>query len=426
MDSTRKARLKILKKYGYPIRTTEEAEIKLDCELLLHHRELCTLGIEAKTNYYKSTVWGKIAHFFQSKLNVFFSEYKTPIKTAEDVITQIDTFLESHRLYVGKVLKRETKDLEACAFLARHLSTITGKTFYLPIGETKSNPEQILIAKTNGDVYAFSRHKEARLGFDTSRAFYEGYFWPHNQSPREVTIITSFPIDGINRGNASQVSKCSEQMKQGLLNLTDYCSIKNEGAEVGFIVADLHSPKLTNLESFLNSIDGKSLNDSQKLDLMESLEKSMNELHKKNKTHRVIREKNILIGFDPITQKIKLAFTSFDSQIDKNLPPEYLAASLLTQLKNKFFATTNPSMDIWNLGLIFYRIWHGTTFFEAMDPEFDRKNKSEQIEKLNKIYKTKDFSKAFKNHPVDIVIRSMLNVDPAKRSLLHSYKINQA
>lgn len=439
-------------KFGPPARIIidEVAE----AEHLLHLRELCVLGIEAKTSYYENTGWGKIANFFQNKLSFFFGflGYKTPIKAAEEVRDQIDTLFMG--LFADALLESKATDIEACAYLARYLSTVKGKTIYFPAVGKNSNPDQIVIAKPNGDVYSFSRQEKDRLGFGNSRAVYKGYFCPYKGSPKEVAIVTSFPINGINRNNSSQISKCTQQMKQeqanlapfknvnGIIKIQDHFSISIQGAEVGFTVTDLY--KHGNLESFLNSTDGKSLSDLEKLDLMESLEKITKEIHQKNKIHRAIQEKNILIDFDPTTRKVKPILMNFESCIDvrddkekqeilsavRYWSPEYLEAYLRGQncphmsqqekdklTKANIFFATSPAMDVWNLGLIFYRIRYGTNFSEKIDPEFNRKCKSEQIEELSKIYRANNFD-AFKKHPVDAMIRSKLNVDPEKRTFL--------
>lgn len=409
LDKTSEICSKILKeKHGPQLRFIDEA---IEGKRLLQLRELCILGVEAKTSYYENTALGKVAKFIQHKLSFLFGflGYKTPIQAATQVRDQINMLL-SKEIFADAIQESKASDTEALAFIARYFSKMEGETVYFPIGENTLNPDQIFIAKTNGDVYVLTRNdKKKFVDQGSGRAVYKGECYSTNKPPRDIAIVTSLPKNGLFETDSAEVVKVTQKMKHeqqqlesfkasdGIIKIQDQFSTTIDGTEIGFSIMDYY--KDGNLETFLKSIDKKDLNNEQKqnikLTLMRSLAAIMKEIHEKKKIHRDIKEKNILIDIDPATQKIKPILIDFESCIDitdkerkkeisstsKYWAPEYLAAfqkgldnAAILKLESspaekyvnfKITSVTSTAMDIWSLGLIFYRIWYGKDLAET-------------------------------------------------------------
>jgi serine/threonine protein kinase len=94
---------------------------------------------------------------------------------------------------------------------------------------------------------------------------------------------------------------------------------------------------------------------------------------------------------------------------EKNMFLEELSGS------DKIASVTNPSMDIWALGLVFYRLWYGKDFITSLGYEETGKEKETICQGLLNVLPNRDKVFADKTDDVGQLIQSMLSMDPKKR-----------
>jgi tRNA A-37 threonylcarbamoyl transferase component Bud32 len=427
----------------------EVAKLKADIQVLKYTTEMAK---SAKSTYYFSTLIGRISRLFQKLFKITFSNHKTPIDQADEFIRSCDDLLASCDSETdeekGEEQRREMHHHFAGSLsrLAQHLFKEQKKTFMVTLEQDEGKNPTTFLLLTPGDHSKSSRwylvsKNEGPSGSGACKATYQGIDDQGNAVAVSTNLKKRVDPKTLYQDEVKVCKETKSKMKTELEILKRLDNATGIIKPEAFIEAKVNELPTTfyitpffkngDLSSFLKK--NPQLSTEQKRHFTTSLIKALSNLHKKGIIHRDIKEGNILVGSDN-----HLVLIDFDGSCDKRdneakkkqsgtpnyLAPEYAQAMSRNQKANlltnsvdgeALIPVTTDKIDVWSLGLVLYRIWHGKELVEQEPLQHIRTEKYTQ-QMIDQI-----FGKNVSN--IDSMIKWMLTVDPNNRPDMNSIMI---
>lgn len=387
----------------------------------------------------------------------------------EGMLYRLNQFPKAFTI-LGKDLVKEKMPHVESSFISSQLKKSFGlvvsqinKPGVFIFGEKQNDPSDLFFRAQNGDIYHLDRTQPPMANGAGRLLFKATYLSPSGETTnKKVAILTTLPpkdlkkldpktINATTRAfeNEQKILKNLAQVN-GVIKFDQFFKKKIGNFHVAFAAMPLY--EMGDLDHFLT--ENPNLDASEKENFMASALETLAAIHKKNQLHLDIKEKNLLVDIDPKTKALKPIFIDFECSADirapergtedistiEYWPPEYIDAynkaysatnkEEKVLFKQRLISAKNTKMDIWALGLIFYRLQYGNSFIKALDSDYDPNNMSETGKRyyLSQLYK-KNIDQAFPkgiNSEIDQLIYSMLAIDPNERpdveTLLKAFK----
>lgn len=414
-------------------------------EQLYRVKSSLKLSIAAKNNYYQHSVAGKVSQAFQyiGRLVGFCTSVekaKETLSLCKRLIKQSTEGLDENVLKKVKKAKLQTK-LDVMHFYA----------------EKDGQPTSQLVLKQKYHCALLTKGEKGYivdldrvLGKGADRAVYPATCYSIGCEPKEVAAGTTLKnlklltdqdyFEAFKQKTAEDTEAMQKEQEllkhldvEGTIKPHDCISVafpvsKTETCSTLFSMMDVYP--LGDLNKFLNSDEGKKISDTQKTHLMVRLLEIFAKINQRGGIHRDVKAENILVKYNPELDLYEPTLIDFERYISLTdyderkktastinyWSPEYMRAFLQPKAKKGEATTkaTTAKLDIWCLGVVFYRLWHGENVLSKLGVDA---SKSPELVCTHAAQKWRNIDTLFLREltPTDKLIQSMLSVDPSKR-----------
>jgi len=204
-----------------PNATEDKLAIKSDFMQLIEMRDVCQLSILAKQKFYNESTGGKVAGFFQGAIETLGLE--SPIAKAEKTLATCQTHIETmckidENLHLGLNYDELSNQAHLMADLAimRRCAITQEKDFYSTRGNTDRSPNQILIAKPNGDVFVIDCKNPIEDEVKDGIYSYQAICYSIGKEQEQVTFVSSFtkPREGDSPSSSNNLTAANNIIKE--------------------------------------------------------------------------------------------------------------------------------------------------------------------------------------------------------------------
>ncbi len=175
----------------------DKTGVERDFMQLIEMRDICHLSILAKQKFYNESTTGKVAGFFQAAIGRL--GLQSSIAKAEITLATCQTHIETlckidETLSLGLNYDELANQAHFMADLAlmRTCAIAQEKDFYSTRGSSDRSPNQVLIAKPNGDVLVVDCKKPIEDGLEHGIYAYRATRYSIGHGPEHVTFVSSF------------------------------------------------------------------------------------------------------------------------------------------------------------------------------------------------------------------------------------------